>query len=61
MANVVGVFTPGENKYACSLAIAASVGLFHGHQMRKVTSGQLPIVSFCKNKFFLNILYIRLD
>ena len=43
-ADVIRVHTP-SNFFACQLALASSFGLFHGAALRKVTSGQLPVLS----------------
>ena len=43
-ADVIRVSTP-SNFFACQVALAGSFGLFHGMLLRKVTSGQLPVVS----------------
>ena len=40
---VIRVSTP-DNFYPCQLALAAGFGLFHGILLRKLTSGQLPVV-----------------
>ena len=42
-ADVIRVATP-NNFFACLLALASSMGLFHGILLRKVTGGQLPVV-----------------
>ena len=44
MANILRVLTPGENMYACSLSLGGGIGLFHGHFIRAITSGQLPVI-----------------
>ena len=43
-ADVIRVSTPGSNFYSCQLALAGGMALFHGRMVRKVTSGQLPVV-----------------
>ena len=43
-ADIIRVYTP-SNFFACNLALAASFGLFHGTALRRVTSGQLPVLS----------------
>ena len=43
MADIIRVATP-FNINPCLLAISAAIGLFHGMHMRKVTSGQAPLV-----------------
>ena len=45
MAAIIRVATP-FNYYSCLLALAASIALFHGMRLRKVTGGQAPVVSF---------------
>ena len=42
-ANVIKVSTP-NNFEACQTALAAGMGLFHGMLLRRMTSGQLPVV-----------------
>ena len=42
-AEVIRVSTP-NNFFPCQLALAASIGLFHGILLRRVTGGQLPVV-----------------
>ena len=43
-AEVIRVSTP-NNFSPCQLALAASIGLFHGILLRRVTGGHLPLVS----------------
>ena len=43
-AEVIRVSTP-NNFYACQLSLAASFALCHGIRLRRVTAGQLPVVS----------------
>ena len=44
-AEVIRVSTP-NNFFPCQLALAASIGLFHGILLRRVTGGQFPVVIF---------------
>ena len=55
MAKVIRVAPPG-NFYNSQLGLAAGFGLFHGHRLRKITGGQLPIVSF--HLSFVLLIYI---
>ena len=43
MEDIIRVVTP-FNLYPCLLALSASSALFHGIRLRKVTSGQAPIL-----------------
>ena len=45
MDGIIRVATP-FNHYSCLLALAASIALFHGMRLCKVTGGQAPVVSF---------------
>ena len=44
-ADIIRVSSPGDNFYACQLALGAGFALFHGILVRNVTCGQLPVVS----------------
>ena len=37
---------PPSNFYPSQLALAGGFALFHGHRLRKITGGQLPVVIF---------------
>ena len=43
LAKVIRV-APPNNFYPSQLALAAGFALFHGQLVRKITSGQLPVV-----------------
>ena len=49
-AEVTRVSTP-NNFYACQLSLAAGFGMFHGMLLRRVTAGQLPVVSISFSSF----------
>lgn len=51
-SNIIKVSTPGDNFYACQLALGAGFTLFHGTLVRSVTCGQLPVVSGKISKIF---------
>lgn len=53
MEEIIRVAAPDPNFFPCNLAIAAGLGQFHGHLMRDITGGQMPIVSFTQ---ILNLL-----
>ena len=61
MASILRVLTPGENMYPCSLSIGGGIGLFHGHLIRSITCGQLPVVSFMSLNMFLSHHLITLN
>ena len=37
---------PPSNFYPSQLALAGGFALFHGHRLRRITGGQLPVVIF---------------
>ena len=45
MAGIIRGTIPFDH-YFCLLALAASIALFHGMRLCKVTGGQEPVVSF---------------
>ena len=51
-AEVIRVSTP-NNFFPCQLALAASIGLFHGILLRRVTGGRLPVVNFQCSRILL--------
>ena len=54
-AKVIRV-APPNNFYPAQLALAAGFALFHGQRLRKITSGQLPVVQLL-NLFYWKITY----
>lgn len=48
---------PPSNFYPSQLALAGGFALFHGHRLRKITGGQLPVVIF---KIFFSLLFLYL-
>ena len=59
-AEVIRVSTP-NNFFPCQLALAASIGLFHGILLRRVTGGQLPVVIFqCSCILLVGIFTLQL-
>ena len=55
--DVIRVSIPGDNFYACQLALAAGFTLFHGKIVRNQTCGQLPVVSIHS---FVIYIFIKL-
>ena len=59
---MIRVATP-NNFFACLLALASSMGMFHGILLRRVTGGQLPVVgtfinlNLCDWPFDLSALF----